>query len=56
MATIIVNRPEVRNALSTQLTPALRRMIAQMERREVGALLITERGHILFCGVLKGNG
>ena len=30
VATIILNRPDVRNALSTQLTPALRRMIDQM--------------------------
>ena len=45
VATIILNRPEARNALSTQLTPALRRMIAQMgEDREVGALLITGAG------------
>ena len=58
VATIILNRPEVRNALSTQLTPALRRMIAQMgEDREVGALLITGAGSA-FCsgGDIKGMG
>ena len=58
VATIILNRPEVRNALSTQLTPALRRMIAQMgEDREVGALLITG-AESAFCsgGDIKGMG
>ena len=30
VATIILNRPEARNALSTQLTPALRRMILSL--------------------------
>ena len=58
VATIILNRPEARNALSTQLTPALRRMIAQMgEDREVGALLITGAGSA-FCsgGDIKGMG
>ena len=58
VATIILNRPEARNALSTELTPALRRMIAQMgEDREVGALLITGAGSA-FCsgGDIKGMG
>ena len=58
VATIILNRPEARNALSTQLTPVLRRMIAQMgEDREVGALLITGAGSA-FCsgGDIKGMG
>lgn len=58
VATIILNRPEARNALSTELTPALRRMIAQMqEDREVGVLLITGAGSA-FCsgGDIKGMG
>ena len=56
VATIILNRPEARNALSTELTPALRRMIAQMgEDREVSVLLITGAGSA-FCsgGDIKG--
>src|SRR5881227_2129859 len=55
---ITLNRPEVRNALSDDLTPALREMIKSCgENPEVGALLITGAG-TAFCagGNVKGMG
>jgi 2-(1,2-epoxy-1,2-dihydrophenyl)acetyl-CoA isomerase len=55
---ITLNRPEVRNALSDTLSPALRRMIRTCgENSEVGALLITGAGNA-FCagGDVKGMG
>src|ERR1700687_2238842 len=58
VATITLNRPEVRNALSDDLTPALRSMIKTCgENPEVGALLITGAG-TAFCagGNVKGMG
>ena len=58
VALITLNRPEARNALSDQLTPALRRMIKQCgEDSRVGALLITGTG-TAFCagGDVKGMG
>src|SRR6201992_344186 len=58
VAVITLNRPEVRNALSDRLTPALRSMIkACGENPEVGALLITGAG-AAFCagGDVKGMG
>src|ERR1700716_664108 len=58
VAIITLNRPEVRNALSDNLTPALRRMIKSCgEDPEVGALLITGAGNA-FCagGNVKGMG
>src|SRR5882724_7120345 len=58
VAIITLNRPEVRNALSDQLTPALRTMIRTCgENPEVGALLITGAG-TAFCagGDVKGMG
>src|SRR3979411_1008477 len=58
VAIITLNRPEVRNALSDHLTPALRRMIKSCgENPEVGALLITGAG-TAFCsgGDVKGMG
>jgi len=49
VAVITLNRPEVRNALSDDLTPALRTMIkACGENPDVGALLITGAG-AAFC-------
>lgn len=58
VAVITLNRPEARNAMSDQLTPALRRMIRErgMDER-VGALLITGAG-TAFCagGDVKGMG
>ncbi|WP_417512955.1 enoyl-CoA hydratase-related protein [Minwuia sp.] len=56
VAIITLNRPEARNALSDDLTPALRRMIRQMgDDDRVGALLITGAG-TAFCagGDVKG--
>ena len=56
VALITLNRPEARNALSDQLTPALRRMIRQCgDDPSVGALLITGAG-TAFCagGDVKG--
>jgi hypothetical protein len=45
VALITLNRPEARNALSDQLTPALRRTIRQCgDGSSVGALLITVPG------------
>ena len=58
VAIITLNRPEVRNAMSDNLTPALRNMIkACGENPDVGALLITGAG-TAFCagGNVKGMG
>src|SRR6478609_11726813 len=58
VAIITLNRPEVRNALSANLTPALRTMIKTCgENPDVGALLITGAG-TAFCagGNVKGMG
>src|SRR3989440_2047092 len=58
VAVITLNRPEVRNALSDDLTPALRSMIKSCgDNPEVGALLITGAG-TAFCagGNVKGMG
>jgi len=58
VALITLNRPEARNALSDQLTPALRRMIRQCgDDSSIGALLITGAG-AAFCagGDVKGMG
>src|SRR5437763_6656376 len=58
VAVITLNRPEVRNALSDNLTPALRTMIRSCgENPDVGALLITGAG-TAFCagGDVKGMG
>ena len=58
VAVITLNRPDVRNALSDHLTPALRRMIKQCgDDPNVGALLITGAG-TAFCagGDVKGMG
>ena len=58
VAVITLNRPEVRNALSDHLTPALRTMIKTCgENPDVGALLITGAG-TAFCagGNVKGMG
>lgn len=56
VALITLNRPEARNALSDQLTPALRRIIKHCgDDFRVGALLITGAG-TAFCagGDVKG--
>src|SRR3954453_12979616 len=51
VAIITLNRPEVSNAMSDTLTPALRGMIkACGENPDVGALLITGAG-TAFCAV-----
>lgn len=58
VAVITLNRPNARNALSDNLTPALRRMIKLCgEDPNVGALLITGAGDA-FCagGDIKGMG
>src|SRR4030081_3117574 len=58
VAIITLNRPEVRNAMSDTLTPALRTMIKTCgENPEVRALLITGAG-AAFCagGNVKGMG
>lgn len=58
VAVITLNRPEARNALSDNLTPALRRMIRERgDDDQVGALLITGAG-TAFCagGNVKGMG
>src|ERR1044072_10058630 len=58
VAIITLNRPEARNAMSDNLTPALRNMIkACGENRDVGALLLTGAG-TAFCagGNVKGMG
>ena len=56
VATITLNRPEARNALSDELTPALRRMVKERgEDPDVGAIVITGSG-AAFCagGDIKG--
>jgi enoyl-CoA hydratase/carnithine racemase len=58
VAIITLNRPEARNALSDQLSPALRRMVKERgEDARVGAVLITGAG-TAFCagGDVKGMG
>jgi len=58
VAIITLNRPQARNSLSDQLTPALRRMIRSCgDDPAVGALLITGAGNA-FCsgGDVKGMG
>jgi enoyl-CoA hydratase/carnithine racemase len=58
VATVTLNRPDARNALSDQLTPALRRMVQMCaEDDRIGALLITGAGKA-FCagGDVKGMG
>ena len=58
VATITLNRPDARNALSDRLTPALRRMIKQCgDDPTVGSILITGAG-AAFCagGDVKGMG
>ena len=58
VATITLNRPEARNALSDHLTPALRRMIKQCgEDPAIGSILVTGAG-TAFCtgGDVKGMG
>jgi enoyl-CoA hydratase/carnithine racemase len=58
VALITLNRPDARNALSDQLSPALRRMIrACGDDTRVGALLLTGAG-TAFCagGDVKGMG
>ncbi len=58
VAIITLNRPEVRNAMSDRLTPALRTMIRTCgENPDVGVLLITGAG-TAFCsgGDVKGMG
>lgn len=58
VAILTLNRPEARNALSDNLTPALRRMIKGLgDDPKIGALLITGAGNA-FCagGDVKGMG
>src|ERR1044072_1347155 len=58
VAIITLNRPEARNSLSDELTPALRTMIRTCaEDPNVGALLLTGAGEA-FCagGNVKGMG
>ena len=51
VATITLNRPEARNALGDELTPALRRMISRAgEDPDVGAVLITGAGSAFCAG------
>ena len=58
VATLTLNRPESRNALSDELTPALRRMILRLGHDpSVGTLVLTGAG-TAFCagGDVKGMG
>ena len=58
VAMITLNRPQARNSLSDQLTPALRQMIKLTgDDPEVGSILITGAGSA-FCagGDVKGMG
>ncbi|MEQ8484388.1 MAG: enoyl-CoA hydratase [Pseudomonadales bacterium] len=58
VATITLNRPEKRNALSNRLTPALRQTLLDLEtHRDVGCIVITGAGRA-FCagGDVSGMG
>ena len=58
VAVVTMNRPEARNALSDQLTPALRRMVRRCaDDPGIGVLMITGTGGA-FCagGDIKGMG
>ena len=58
VATLTLNRPEKRNALSDQLTPALREMLLVVERDPgIGCVVITGAG-TAFCsgGDVSGMG
>ena len=58
VATITLNRPEKRNALSDNLTPALRQVLLDLDtRQDVGCLVITGAG-AAFCagGDIGGMG
>jgi 2-(1,2-epoxy-1,2-dihydrophenyl)acetyl-CoA isomerase len=58
IATITLNRPEKRNALSDNLTPALRQTLLDLEsRNDVGCIVITGAGNA-FCagGDISGMG
>ena len=58
VAILTLNRPEARNALSDQLTPALRKLIKRFgDDPQVGAILLTGSGDA-FCagGDVKGMG
>ena len=49
VATVTLNRPEKKNSLSDELTPALREILLVLEtRQDVGALLLTGAGDA-FC-------
>src|SRR4030095_716343 len=51
VAVITLNRPDARNSLSDELTPALRTMIRTCgENPEVGAIMITGAGNAFCCG------
>ena len=58
VALLTLNRPEARNALSDELSPALRRMFAELrDRDEVRCVVLTGAG-TAFCagGDIKGMG
>ena len=58
VVTLTLNRPTKRNALSDQLTPALRQILLDLELREdVGCIVITGAGSA-FCagGDISGMG
>ena len=58
VATITLNRPGKRNALSDRLTPALRRILLELDtRQDVGCIVITGAGSA-FCagGDISGMG
>ncbi len=58
VATLTLNRPDARNALSDTLSPAIRRMIPELgENKDVGVVVITGAG-TAFCagGDVKGMG
>ena len=51
VATITLNRPEKRNALSDNLTPALRQTLLALEtRNDVGCIVITGAGSAFCAG------
>ena len=51
VATITLNRPEKRNALSDKLTPALRQVLLDLEtNNDVGCIVITGAGNAFCAG------
>ena len=57
VALITLNRPERKNALSDNLTPALRQTLLELNtNQEVGCIVITGAGNAFCAGVTVRHG